>query len=222
MAHFIKKSDKRFLLGSYIIQGTFEYTYREQSKLVEYNFPFTSGVHYEDNGRGPVNVTIKGIIADFYNIGVEASNDINKFKLFLTGHHNNPRAKFVHPDLAPLNAKVESFELSQAGPKEGYTITINLVEHTPIRKSPPTQESLEQDYEAKVVENDIEYTVVQGDTLWAIADRFLGNGKLYSKIWDYKDNSTANIYQSTSFPNGIQNPSYIKPGFKFQIPKFES
>ncbi len=49
------------------------------------------------------------------------------------------------------------------------------------------------------------YTVVKGDTLWAIAKRFYGNGSLYTKI------SNANT-------DKIKNPNLIYPGQVLTIP----
>jgi len=49
------------------------------------------------------------------------------------------------------------------------------------------------------------YTVVKGDTFWAIAKRFYGNGSLYTKI------SNANT-------DKIKNPNLIYPGQVLTIP----
>jgi nucleoid-associated protein YgaU len=47
------------------------------------------------------------------------------------------------------------------------------------------------------------YTVVQGDTLWGLAQRFYGNGELYKKIAE---------------ENKINNPDLILPGQRLVIP----
>lgn len=47
------------------------------------------------------------------------------------------------------------------------------------------------------------YTVVSGDTLWAIAQRFYGNGSRYSEI---------------AKANNIANPNVIHVGQKLLIP----
>lgn len=49
------------------------------------------------------------------------------------------------------------------------------------------------------------YTIVSGDTLWAIAKRYYGNGALYTKI--YEANKSI-----------IKNPNLIYPGQKVVIP----
>jgi LysM domain len=47
------------------------------------------------------------------------------------------------------------------------------------------------------------YTVVEGDTLWAIAERFYGDG---------------NKYQAIADASGIDNPDLIHPGQELTIP----
>ncbi|WP_078293935.1 LysM peptidoglycan-binding domain-containing protein [Mycobacterium sp. D16R24] len=48
------------------------------------------------------------------------------------------------------------------------------------------------------------YTVVSGDTLWAIAERFYGDGNQYQKIAD---------------ASGVANPDLIQPGQVLTIPE---
>ncbi|WP_255794890.1 LysM peptidoglycan-binding domain-containing protein, partial [Mycobacteroides abscessus] len=48
------------------------------------------------------------------------------------------------------------------------------------------------------------YTVESGDTLWAIAERFYGDGNQYQKIAD---------------ASGIANPDLIQPGQVLTIPE---
>ncbi|HZS21899.1 MAG TPA: LysM peptidoglycan-binding domain-containing protein, partial [Pseudonocardiaceae bacterium] len=48
------------------------------------------------------------------------------------------------------------------------------------------------------------YTVVSGDTLWAIAERFYGDGSQYPKI---------------ASANGIANPDLIMVGQQLTIPE---
>ncbi len=54
-----------------------------------------------------------------------------------------------------------------------------------------------------------EYTVVSGDSLWAIASRFLGDG---SKYWDIVE---AN---KDKYPSLVKNPNLIYPGWVLTIP----
>ena len=49
-----------------------------------------------------------------------------------------------------------------------------------------------------------EYTVQEGDTMWTIAQKTLGNGAEYQKILD---------------ANGMKESDPLKPGSKIKIPK---
>ena len=48
------------------------------------------------------------------------------------------------------------------------------------------------------------YTVVSGDTLWAIAEKFYGDGSKYQRIAD---------------ASGVANPDLIQPGQVLTIPE---
>jgi len=55
--------------------------------------------------------------------------------------------------------------------------------------------------------DDVEfYTIESGDTLWAIASKFLGNGSKYTEIFEANKEV-------------IQDPDLIFPGQKIRIPK---
>ncbi len=47
------------------------------------------------------------------------------------------------------------------------------------------------------------HTVQAGDTLWAIAERFYGDGRQYTKI---------------AAANSLANPDHIEPGLELKIP----
>ena len=79
---------------------------------------------------------------------------------------------------------------------------------------PPAAEAAEEPVEEAVVEEAVEvvpepepaartYTVVSGDTLWAIAERFYGDG---------------NKYQTIADASGVSNPDLIHPGQVLTIP----
>lgn len=55
----------------------------------------------------------------------------------------------------------------------------------------------------KPINSERYYTVVHGDTIWAIAQRYYGNGSRYSGI---------------AKANGISNPNIINVGQKLLIP----
>lgn len=62
-----------------------------------------------------------------------------------------------------------------------------------------------EEQEAEEVENT--YTVQAGDTLWGIAQKLLGNGALYTKIYEANKDIIG------------PNPDVIKVGQVFKIPK---
>ena len=213
MALYLKKSDKRFVLGPYIIKAVLTYQYDEPRKLVAYNFPFNEGVFYEDNGEGAVSVVLEGLFCDFININTKAVNDINDFKRFIQQSSDSKFNIFYHPELTPINVKIENWNITQTGAQEGYRFMIKLVKFTPVGDSVRSQLSVEKDFDAGVVDNDEEYTIISGDTLWGIANRKYGDGKLYRKVWNYKDNSTR-------LRSG--DPSLIYPNEKILLPNFLS
>ena len=62
------------------------------------------------------------------------------------------------------------------------------------------------------------YTVVSGDTLWAIAKRYYGSGAKYTIIY----NANANIIESTAKAHGKSSSSnghWIYPGTVLTIPE---
>lgn len=60
------------------------------------------------------------------------------------------------------------------------------------------------------------YKVQSGDTLWGIAQKFLGNGANYTKIWAY--NTPAARKAAGLPPVQGNNPNLIYPGEVFLIP----
>ena len=61
------------------------------------------------------------------------------------------------------------------------------------------------------------YTVVSGDTLWAIAKRYLGSGTRYTEIY----NANSGIIESTAKAHGKSSSSnghWIWPGEVLTIP----
>lgn len=60
----------------------------------------------------------------------------------------------------------------------------------------------------------MEYTVRQGDTLWAIAERFLGSPFEWPRLWRY--NNRGEVIARTG--QGIPDPNLIYPGQKLMVP----
>jgi len=90
--------------------------------------------------------------------------------------------------------------------------------HTETDNPPPAAEAAEETAAAEPVEEAVAdepiaeaapepaartYTVVSGDTLWAIAERFYGDGNKYQVIAD---------------ASGVSNPDLIQPGQVLTIP----
>lgn len=85
---------------------------------------------------------------------------------------------------------------------EFKTKTIKIIKEQPVPKSTPNRETKNSPEPKKEAQT---YTVKSGDSLWAIAKKFYGNGKLYPKIADANKDK-------------IKNPNLIYPGQLLTIP----
>jgi len=215
MATIKYDSNKRFILGSFIIKAAVSFSITYNDKLIAYDFPFAQGVHYEDLGEGEVNISLDGLILEFENLGNNTTDDINDLLKELKRQQiSGVTVKFVHPDLRAENIKIKSIMITQDANQEGFKFKLDMVRHTQQVAIDNTQASVEKDFNAQVIENNFEYTIVSGDTLWGISQRFLGNGLLWRDgIYNYKDNKTA-------LRSG--NPNLIYPGEKILIPNSSS
>ena len=70
---------------------------------------------------------------------------------------------------------------------------------------------------APPAQEEMTYTVKLGDTLWALAEKYLGSGPAYWAIVG----ATNDRYATDSSFAKIDNPSLIHPGWKFLIPSAE-
>lgn len=61
------------------------------------------------------------------------------------------------------------------------------------------------------------YTIKSGDTLWAIATRYYGNGAQYSKIYNANKGTIESVARSRGFRSS-QNGHWIFPGTSITIP----
>ena len=152
---------------------------------------------------------------EFENLGNDIVDDINDLlKELKLQQTSNSIIKFVHPDLKAENVKIKSILITQEASQEGYKFKIDMLRHTQQVVIDNTQASVEKDFNAQVIDNDFEYKIVEGDTLWGISQKFLGNGLLWREgIYNYKSNKT-------TLRSG--NPNLIYPGEKILIPNSTS
>lgn len=107
----------------------------------------------------------------------------------------------------PVNAAVYIKEITYTEPDgtEDMVATIQLQE-AKAPKAIPAAASLELELNSREGDNGLigsTYTVVQGDTMWAIARRFYGDGSLCWQLAAY---------------NSIRNANVIRPGQVLKIP----
>ena len=139
--------------------------------------------------------------------------------LFETWNKNKAVVRFIATnglgrDINTL-VYIESFEVTEKAGEEGDKyVNFELTEYVEHKKKVSTIKTVKK---TKAVAKKVStpktnpkatsktYTVKSGDTLWAIAKTYYGNGAQYPKIY----NANTNI---------IKNPNLIYPGQKLVIP----
>jgi nucleoid-associated protein YgaU len=109
----------------------------------------------------------------------------------------------IHGDLAQREAEAKKRAAAEKDDKV----------RAELEKTQEELRKLRVEYERRVAEEatthaateDTTYTVVRGDTLWAIASRYYGNGSEWRKIYEANKGK-------------IENPDLIYPGQTFVIP----
>ena len=164
----------------------------------EAEFP-SSPVHYQTSGSKAS--------ADFYERMLREAQKEKKPVRFIASND-------ITDDISML-VLVKSVEaIEKAGEEGDKYLSIKLLEYSAPGKryvAVQTQTGTVKQEEAKVVPEtnpavteDKTHTVQKGDTLWALAKRYYGNGNQYTKI------ATANP--------AVKNPNLIYPGQVLIIP----
>ena len=176
----------------------------ENKKIVRYEFMYNTGVDHEDFGEGVRSDTIQGLIMSFVSIGNDEVQDVNALEHLILNSTFNGSTRFVHPNLPPLDVVINSFKIDQDY-QEGFKFTLELEKTTPSRAIQVTQSDAEAQYDSTVFDSEEEYIIQDGDTLYNIAVNTMGDGLLWSKIWDYNIDT-------------IKDPDLIFPGQRIKIP----
>lgn len=155
----------------------------------------------------------------YVNPGARADADYYE-KMFRKAQKNKESIQFIASNeitddisVKVLVSSVESVE--RAGEEGDKYLTVKLQEYEPpgkryvavqMAETVVKQEdtSATEAAEAPAAEEIRTHTVQAGDTLWAIAKKYYGNGAEYPKI--------------VSANSGIKNPNLIYPGQVFAIP----
>lgn len=109
---------------------------------------------------------------------------------------------------------IQDLDVSEKAGEEGDKyVSFSLIEYKPYGKKYQLNMMAAAEYKAEEVKTESAvnpksngtYTVVKGDTLWAIAKKYYGNGSQYTKIYNANKDK-------------IKNPSLIYPGQVLTIP----
>lgn len=149
--------------------------------------------------------------------GTKADADYYE-KMFKKSQKNKKPIRFIASneitDDISVNVLVESVEaVEKAGEEGDKYLILKLLEYKGAAKryvavqtpaGPVKQEVQTVTQENPAVTENKTYTVAKGDTLWAIAKKFYGDGNKYPKI--------------VSANSSIKNPNLIYPGQVLSIP----
>ena len=165
--------------------------------------PVESGLNITDNvKRNPMVVSITGEI-----VGKNAAKNLEKITAL---HQKGKYVKYVGRNILK-NAVITSFDTSHpntiyGGCSFAMEITEIRVAKTPlVNKSNQKTKSGTQQVVKKSNTTTKTYTVKKGDTLWAIAKTYYGNGASYPKIAEANKDK-------------IKNPDLIQIGWVLKIP----
>lgn len=199
MAYTILNLDPRvFAINNIEFNAALQFSIEMNGKLVPYNYIFSSGIDYDYINEGEVRINLKIIMQSWDNIGNDRGNDLNQLRWFLISQKDNNPKTFVHPEMPPMNIFIDKVSINQDNIDRGFTIDISCVKVTRNKNIiQETQEQVESNLESRIDDGEFIYEVQAGDTLSAIANEYLGDPKLYQKLWEYEDNSHRNESNST-------------------------
>lgn len=163
--------------------------------------PVESGLNITDNvKRDPITISIRGEI-----VGSNAAKVLEKITAL---HQKGNYVKYVGRNILS-KALITSFDTSHPNTIYGGCSFTMEIKEVRIAQSPrivrrtTTQKQVTK--KSTSSSSSKKYTVKRGDTLWAIAKKYYGNGAKYTKI------VSAN-------KNLIKNPNLIQIGWKLTIP----
>lgn len=170
-----------FLLGNVQFYAVFTFEYTTANKVATYEYPFVDGVDYSMVGVGEQELSITGRILSFTNYGAPHLTQIEQI---LAQVQTQEPQDFAHPEIGAFRVIVDRFTLDQSGGTEGYSFTLVMKKVTTIREKEVAQEVAEQKAAATSSTTSKTHTVVKGESLWRIAQRTYGDGRLWTKLWD--------------------------------------
>lgn len=194
------KRSRALNVETYQVLGTGQVSIPAYCELEEFSFEAefpSSEYHYMESGAKAD--------ADYYE------------KMFRKAQKNRKPVRFIASnditDDISVMVLIKSVEVVEKAGEEGDKyIALSLLEHKGARKqyvavqTPAAvvkQEEVPPPANPAVTESKT-HTVQNGDTLWAIAKKYYGNGALYTKI--------------VSANSSIKNPNLIHKGQVFSIP----
>ena len=214
-------NNKKFQIGDFVLLCSMNLTIKVNGKVVEYDYAYTRGVENLFYAVGKRTFSLRGMLQNWRNINNNTRTDYNSLVSVFEGQVNRQSLLFSIPDLPSYNVVMTSFEISQQGGDPGYKFSIEMTEDTPVIATQiisNSQNSIEQEFDAQEEDSEINYTIVSGDTLWAIASRYLGNGMLWRRLYNYRDKEGVLNKDRLN----TDNPNLIFPNTTMKIPSFIS
>jgi prophage DNA circulation protein len=184
MARLIPKTDtpQLFILGNVQLYAVLTFTHEVQKKVASYSYAYVDGVDYGVVGVGEEPIDLTGRILSFENVGSDRVTQIKELEAVV---RSNEPTDFAHPELGAYRVIVTRFKIDEEGSREGYRFDLSMKRITTIRERDITQEVAEQKAAATTgTTPPTTHTVVRGESLWQIAARRYGDGRLWPRLWD--------------------------------------